>query len=363
MFSPQLKESVLFITLDSCRYDTFVAANAPNLKSVGTLYRTMAPGNFTFPSHSAMFEGFTPGDPHSTLPFVNPKVGKIFKMAGSGFPTAGHRKDYFTLVGRSIIDGFKRMGYFTVASGSMAWFNEHIDSGQILGTDFDRMYYPGNTYSVNKQVDWLAEQLNQVGTSQPVFTFLNVGEMHIPYFYEGADWSFSDDPCDIYHPETNDAEKCRTRQTICLEFVDKQLAPLLEAFKDSTIVVCADHGDAWGEDGLWSHGFHHEKVMEVPLLFHLADIPDEARVSKEPRQRGGQPLWREGSRPTVQAYEQELEQLRTQVAEAKAENSQYQTEYGKLESWAKNMEQRLQQPPRYQKLLSTIKSKLPNRNK
>jgi arylsulfatase A-like enzyme len=51
--------------------------------------------------------------------------------------------------------------------------------------------------------------------------------------------------------------------------VDLCLKPLLSAFKDSTIVICADHGDCWGEDGLWEHGFHHQKVLEVPLIFKL----------------------------------------------------------------------------------------------
>jgi hypothetical protein len=36
-------------------------------------------------------------------------------------------------------------------------------------------------------------------------------------------------------------------------------------------VACGDHGDAWGEDGLWEHGIHHSKVYEVPLLFRLGE--------------------------------------------------------------------------------------------
>jgi len=47
------------------------------------------------------------------------------------------------------------------------------------------------------------------------------------------------------------------------------LAPLLSRFREATVVVCGDHGDAWGEDGLWEHGIHHPAVLEVPLLFRL----------------------------------------------------------------------------------------------
>jgi len=38
-------------------------------------------------------------------------------------------------------------------------------------------------------------------------------------------------------------------------------------------VVCADHGDAWGEEGLWEHGINHPKVFEVPLLMRLRHTP------------------------------------------------------------------------------------------
>ena len=40
--------SILFITLDSCRYDTFEGADVPNMRSVGPVHKAKAPGNFTF---------------------------------------------------------------------------------------------------------------------------------------------------------------------------------------------------------------------------------------------------------------------------------------------------------------------------
>ena len=89
MFPKARSESVLFITLDSCRYDTFIDADIPNLRKVGPIYRAMAPGNFTFSSHAAMFMGFTPGVAEAEASFVNPMVGKIFKMLGGGFSGPG----------------------------------------------------------------------------------------------------------------------------------------------------------------------------------------------------------------------------------------------------------------------------------
>lgn len=257
--------SILFITLDSCRYDTFLAADAPNLKAVGELHRAMAPGNFTYGSHAAMFVGFTPGIAGRAEPFINPKFGKIFKIAGAGFPGKG--TEFMTLAGRNIMDGLKRQGYLTLGSGAVGWFDPQTETGQHLTRDFDQFYFPGNGHSLVKQLDWLTERLSTA--DRPIFAFLNIGETHVPYYFEGAPWPLEVNPC-VPFAGTNDATECRRRQTACLEFVDARLAPLLHAFSGSSIIVCADHGDCWGEDGLWEHGIHHGKVLEVPLLFRLA---------------------------------------------------------------------------------------------
>ncbi|OIR06739.1 hypothetical protein GALL_109870 [mine drainage metagenome] len=256
--------SILFITLDSCRYDTFAAADAPNLKAVGDLHRAMAPGNFTYGSHAAMFVGFTPGIAARAEPFVNPKFGKIFKIAGGGFPGKG--TEFMTLTGRNIVDGLKRKGYLTLGSGAVGWFDPKTETGRHLTQDFDRFYFSGGTSSLPRQLEWIEAHLDP---GRPVFIFLNVGETHVPYHFEGASWDPGHNPCVPFSPN-NDAGECRRRQQACLGYVDAELAPLLEAFSGASTIVCADHGDCWGEDGLWEHGIHHEKVLEVPLLFRLS---------------------------------------------------------------------------------------------
>ena len=268
-FPFQSEQSVLFITLDSCRYDTFAAASVPSLKSVGELHRVMAPGNFTYASHMAMFMGFTPGDGQSRKTGVNPKYGKLFRMSQGGI--AGRGQEYFLLEGRNIVDGFNRRGVRTIGTGAVGWFNTKTETAQNLVADFQEFYYPGDpcvTWTLGKQLAWLQNQLSE--DSSPTFVFLNIGETHVPYYYEGAPWSAEDNPC-IPFGDNNDAEVARQRQTLALEWVDRTLEPLIQAFSASTIVVCADHGDCWGEDGLWEHGISHPKVLEVPLLFRVGE--------------------------------------------------------------------------------------------
>jgi hypothetical protein len=267
----QNSRSVLFVTLDSCRYDTFAQADAPNLKAVGKLHRAMAPGNFTYASHAAMFVGFTPGIAGAREAFVNPKFAKIFRMATGGIH--GKADEFAMLSGRNIIDGFNRLGYSTVGSAAVGWFDPATETGALLSRDFGRFHYQGSPFSLALQLDWLSGVL--AGAREPVFVFLNVGETHVPYWHEGADWDPGNNPC-VPFSEGNDAEMCGVRQKACLEYVDRVIGPLITAFSASTVLICADHGDCWGEDGLWEHGISHAKVLEVPLLFRLGDPPGSA---------------------------------------------------------------------------------------
>ena len=236
------------------------------MKAVGPLYRAQAPGNFTYSSHMAIFMGFTPGDPQALEKGVNPKFGKIFRMAQGGI--AGRGDEHFLLEGRNIVEGFKRKGYLTLGSGAVGWFNPQTETARVLIDDFHHFHYAGNCWSLGRQLAWLAERL--AGERRPSFTFLNLGETHVPYYYDGAPWSPEENPCVPFSPD-NDAAEAARRQLRALEWVDGELGGLLEAFADATVVICADHGDCWGEDGLWEHGFSHEKVLEVPLLFRLGE--------------------------------------------------------------------------------------------
>jgi hypothetical protein len=260
--------SVLFVTLDSCRYDTFAGASVPAMRRVGPLHKAQAPSHFTLGSHAAMFAGFTPGMAEIAAPLVNPKFAKVFKLAGAAFPGKGG--EGFVLEGRNIIAGFKNLGYLALGSGAVNWFDPGTPAAQLLIGDFDEFFYPGNSWSLARQLAWADEKLSRHRRA-PIFLFLNVGETHVPYYHEGAPWAGDDNPCIPFQAVDRSAD-CRFRQRACLEFVDRALAPLLERFAGTTIVLCGDHGDCWGEDGLWEHGISHPMTLTVPLLIRLRGV-------------------------------------------------------------------------------------------
>jgi glucan phosphoethanolaminetransferase (alkaline phosphatase superfamily) len=57
-------------------------------------------------------------------------------------------------------------------------------------------------------------------------------------------------------------------QVQALEYVDSHLPELLELLPDRCdLMILADHGECFGEEGLWGHSFYHPKVMEVPFAY------------------------------------------------------------------------------------------------
>lgn len=278
------RESVLFITLDSCRYDTLASARVPNILSVGPLHRAEAPSYFTYASHVAMFAGFTPGLAHLEQSILNPKFGKLFKLVGAGFPGKG--TEAYEVEGRTIIEGFVRRGFTTIGTGAVGWFNPDVPTGRHLSEHFERYFFPGDSFSLDRQLNFIQDELKKA--SGDVFLFLNVGETHVPYYFDGAEWDRHDNPCIPFQKVDREAE-CRRRQRLCCEFVDRKLQALIMAFSQSTILICSDHGDCWGEDGLWEHGISHRFTLTVPLLVRVRGEPvfaDRSKVVAAAKKRG-----------------------------------------------------------------------------
>jgi hypothetical protein len=261
------RDSVLFITLDSCRYDTFATTTLPNMKRIAPLHCAQAPSYFTYGSHASMFVGFTPGINHSLRSFLNPKFTKVFKLSESGSP---NEAPAYTLSGPTIIEGFRRLGFKTIGTGAVNWFNPETETGLTFTSQFAEFLYVGGTGDIERQVRFLEDQIDQ----QPgdVFAFLNAGETHVPYYHRGADWDLGDNPCVPFQQVDRSAD-CRARQSACCVFIDQQIGPLLDRFSESTILITSDHGDCWGEDGLWEHGVSHPATLAVPLVLKIRGEP------------------------------------------------------------------------------------------
>jgi GT2 family glycosyltransferase len=262
--------SFLLLTLDSCRYDVMCDARTPVLdRHVGEFLPAQTPANFTYAAHHAFFAGILP---HVAEPraYYNRFVRQLFALTKAG---EGHRVTDRALKavhsGSNLVSGLRESGYQTVGAGAMNWFQQ-----DALTRWFDKFTFT-NT-DADAQIDFLVEELD---VASPFFGFINFGETHDPFYYKGKQTQipFPVQARLMEWPPREEGKVGRDsepywHQVEALEFLDGRLGRLFEALPGETIViVCGDHGEAFGEDGYWGHAINHPKVHEVPLAIVRLD--------------------------------------------------------------------------------------------
>jgi len=167
--------------------------------------------------------------------------------------------------GANVVDGFKSLGYITIGTGAVEWFNDRLATSAPLIGAFEHFSFRGGSRedriaSAEKQLKWVSNMLARIDSTAPVFLFINFGETHNPFCLS------TDEGKDKTRTPYGDVHRCKQRQIRALLHLDGLLSHFGELHRFSQIVMCGDHGTCFGEDGLWGHNVAHQKVMEVPLL-------------------------------------------------------------------------------------------------
>ena len=254
------KKNNILLVFDSLRYDILESANLPFLKSLGTWKKALAQASWTLPAHMSFWMGKLPQalddtEYYDTTP-VRGGGRRNYQLWGLAAPPGSKCKARMFVPGANIIEGFGKVGYKTVGTGAVPWFNPKTPAGKYLTESFKHFkYFEGDSFrSAARQVPWARGQV--IDSDKPYFLFINFGETHHPYALPGQ-------------PKTNpygDKNHCRNGQRKAIEYLDQQVEKLLEGLKSYNLVITADHGECMGEDGLWGHSFSHPKVMEIPML-------------------------------------------------------------------------------------------------
>ena len=265
-------ENFLLVTYDCCRFDAYQEAKTPVLDAHVRARKAFSQATYTFASHASMFQGMLP-HVFEQEEYYNRFVKQMWRVQ--------HRRDANARVtmpqnAKSLIDGFNQLGYFTCGTGAMGWFRRNH---QLL--EFWQAF-EWTGIAARRQVEWTKQQL-QSHADQPFFSFINFGETHSPYKFDqkgGLEgnaiarerYEAGKNPDPEQNLEKNSAkfdEEMWRMQIACVEFLDQRMGELLAFFdeieRDVTVVLCGDHGECFGEDGLYGHGFYHPKVMEVPM--------------------------------------------------------------------------------------------------
>jgi len=241
-------QDVVLVTLDALRYDVAVASAAagrtPEFSRRFVWEERHAPGNFTFASHMAMLAGFLPTP---AGPGPHPR---LFASAFSGSETTSPLTWRYDAP--DLPSGLAEVGYHTACIGGVGFFNKQTALGSVIPDMFAESHWApefGVTCpdSLDHQVDKAAEIIAR--TERRLFLLLNVSALHQPnhHYLPGA----SGDT-----PETHAA---------ALEYVDSRIGRLFAALRRPTfVIICSDHGTAYGEDGHTGHRLGHQVVWTVP---------------------------------------------------------------------------------------------------
>jgi hypothetical protein len=245
----------ILITLDSLRWDVFELANLPFLKSF-PYSKAHTHGTYTLPAHqSFLVIGKLPsssnGDQFDTCARSMRKTSKQQWRLSNPESVAPNE---ILLSGRNLVDGFNRKGYNTIGTGAVSWFDDGRDGHLNVVDDFKNYKFFGEYVYAKEQTNYVLDQISK--TADKYFAFLNLGETHHTFRI-----SENDKPTSYSNKAV-----CMKAQIRCIEYLDGVIKKFVDSIDNVEIIICADHGECFGEDGFWGHSFFHEKVMEVPIL-------------------------------------------------------------------------------------------------
>ncbi len=246
---------VLFITLDTLRYDVAVRmleeGRTPNLAAHlpwGGWEMRHSPGNFTFPAHQAFFAGFLP------TPVAPGHHPRLFALR---FPASETITPHtYVFDAPNIVAGLAGVGYHTVCIGGVTFFDKQSPLGNVLPGLFAESHWePGfsssEPRSTENQVQLACRIIAQTPRERRLFLFINVSAIHQPTWF--------------YLPGAR--QDSLASHAAALAYVDRCLPPLFGALQRRApclAIVCSDHGTAFGEGGYMGHRVSHPVVWTVP---------------------------------------------------------------------------------------------------
>lgn len=245
---------IAFFTVDTLRYDVaqqaFHRGETPNIArylDVAGWECRHTPANFTYAAHHAFFAGFLP-----TL-IDRPKAPRLFACDFEGSETTSEHTAVFQE--STFVEGLASAGYETHCIGGVGFFNKKNSLGRVLPGFFQQSYWKeefsvAHPRSTENQVQ-LATHLIQSKSMSRMFLFMNLSACHQPncIYTEGAEAD---------SPQT---------QAAALRYVDRSLAALFEMLELTSpwfVIICSDHGTAYGEQGKVGHRWNHPVIGDVP---------------------------------------------------------------------------------------------------
>ena len=247
--------NILFICLDSVRFDTFQTAEAENMKAIGPLKKVHAVACCTLPAIMAYLSGIPPiGSGRLDLFRRGSKyryewAPKFFTELG--WTTAWLSSNPILLqLDSGLSGGFKR--YFKYFK-AMEYLNPHYRTGSRPGL-----------FTATPEIAMDVKKIMEAEKGLSVFMCMLVMDTHRPYNFAGGHYDI--DPTD---PEKNFRNQVRA-----IEFFDAFFPEIVNQFRgrgETDIIVTSDHGELfgpvyWSHDPTTPHLRFDSKLFEIPFI-------------------------------------------------------------------------------------------------
>jgi arylsulfatase A-like enzyme len=316
--APTQAPNVLLIVMDTVRADHLgIYGHSRNttphlarwLNRAVQLDRAFAPAPWTFPSHGSFMTGQWP----STLgahwqPVLDPGYPTLAGfLASHGYHTAGFAANTFWCSYESGMDrGFIHYEDYplsprTILAGTMPgrWLVEQLRSPRdYYGVKWVRAQ-SRDAAGINQSfLSWLARGRRP---DRPFFAFLNYIDAHEPFVPPldsatqfGTEARSARDQNMLLQYWDRDKSTLSARAVAiardsydtCIAALDRQLGALFDelerrgVLRNTLVIVTSDHGEEFGEHGVFNHGFSvYAGEVHVPLLLIAADAPAGARIA------------------------------------------------------------------------------------
>ncbi len=291
------KNHLIVITLDSCRYDSFMAAQPEYIAKLcgglDNVERRFSYAGWTAPSHYNLLTGLVPHSSPSEVYASEYYKEDLYKFTDRlGVEKAG----FEAMIPHLWLPSYlKAQGYETNGLVSLPVLNPATGINRDFDT-FKLMPKHNDMLAMLDDMDAHCKSKESKGLNGnvPQFYLMNVGETHYPYglpdedkndlphisgvngIFRKLDNQIDGDSGDLVTDNESGAfmnqdkiEECRQRQITTVKYLNDEVFPRLYDMmpKNTWVIVTADHGELFGEAGYFGHGpIMHEKCFEVPFL-------------------------------------------------------------------------------------------------
>ena len=294
--------NVILIVLDTVRAKSlglygYQRATSPNLDRfarTGVVFdRAFSTSPWTLPSHGSLFTGRLPHDMSADwltpLDDAHPTLAE--RLSERGYLTGGFVANLlYGTQATGLARGFLKYSDYPLSVGTFAhhsWLVRALYAELRRVTGIREFLVRKSAAEINDEFfDWISGR-----PARPFFAFLNYFDAHYPYLPEPPfDTRFASGPLPDAKPRhlwnAEETQRSMAAYEGAIAYLDEHLGKLFENLRaqglleKTLIVITSDHGEHFGEHGLFDHANSlYRPLLQVPLVFSFATrLPPELRI-------------------------------------------------------------------------------------